>query len=71
MTRCTIPEFCERYKIDIAIYDVKSKRILPRSVNQRNICLYIQKNHYCVIWKKIQKDSLLKGVEEIKKLQIC
>ena len=66
-TRCRIPEFCERYKIDIGIYDDKSKRILPRNVKQKNICVYIRKNHYCVIWKKNRKDSLLNGVDEIEK----
>ena len=57
MTRCTIPDFCERVKIDIGIYDDKSKRILPRNVKQRNICVYIHKNQYWVIWKKNSRDS--------------
>ena len=65
MTRCRIPEFCERYKIDIGIYDLNSKRILPRTVKQKNFCVYVHKNHYCVIWKKNRKDFLLNGVEEI------
>ena len=65
MTRCRIPEFCKRYKIDIGNYDLNSKRILPRSVKQKNICVYIHRNHYCVIWKKNRKDSLLNGVQEI------
>ena len=43
MTRCKIPEVCERYKIDIETYDLKSERIFPRSVNQRDICLYIHR----------------------------
>ena len=67
MTRCRIPEFCERYKIDIGIYDLNSGRILPRTVKQRNKCVYIHKNHYCVIWKKNRKGSLLNGVDEIDK----
>ena len=29
MARCRIPEFCKRYKKDIGIYDLNSKRILP------------------------------------------
>ena len=45
MTRCRIPEFCERYKIDTGIYEIKCKRILPRSGIERNICLHIHKNH--------------------------
>ena len=64
MTRCRVPEFCERYKIDIGIYDLKSKRILPRSVKERNICLYIHKKHFCVIWKEKRKDSLVNGAGE-------
>ena len=65
MARCRIPEVCKRYKIDIGIYDLNSKRILPWTVKQKNICVHIQKNHYCVIWKKNRKDSLLNGVNEI------
>ena len=67
MTRCRIPEFCKRYKIDIGIYDLNSKRILPWNVKLKNICVHIHKNHYCVIWKKNKKDSLLNGVDEIDK----
>ena len=67
MTRCKIPDFCERYKIDIGIYDLNSKRTLPRTVKQRDKCVYIHKNHYCVIWKNNRKDSLLNAVEEIEK----
>ena len=65
MARCRIPEFCKRYKKDIGIYDLNSKRILPWTVKQKKICVYIHKNHYCVIWKKNRKDSLLNGVQEI------
>ena len=65
MARSRIPEFCKRYKIDIGIYDLNSKRILPWTVKQKNICVHIHRNHYCVIWKKNRKDSLLNGVQEI------
>ena len=67
MPRCRIPEFCKRYKIDIGIYDLNNGGILPRTVKQKNICVYIHKNHYCVIWKKNRRDSLLNGVNEIDK----
>ena len=67
MTRCRIPEFCKRYKIDIGIYNLNSERILPWTVKKKNICVYIHKNHYCVIWKKNRKDSSLNGVNEIEK----
>ena len=52
MARCRIPEFCKRYKIVIGIYDLDSKRILPWTAKQKNSCVHIHKNHYCVIWKK-------------------
>ena len=67
MARCRIPEFCKRYKIDIGIYDLNTNRILPWTVKQKNICVHIHSNHYCVIWKKNRKDSLLNGVNEIDK----
>ena len=65
MARCRIPEFCKRYKIDIGLYDLNSKRILPWTAKQKNICVHIHRIHYCVIWKKNRKDSLLSGVQEI------
>ena len=52
MTRCRIPKFCERFKIDIGIYDPKSKRVLLRNVKQRDTCVHIHKSHHCVLWKK-------------------
>ena len=63
MSRCRIPEFCERYKIDNGIYDPKSRRFLPRSVMQRDICLHINKCQYCVVWKKNRQDSLFNGAK--------
>ena len=65
MARCRILEFCEIYILDIGIYDPRSKRLLPRIVKQRNICVHIHINHYCVIWEKNRKDALLNGVDEI------
>ena len=35
MTRCRIPKFCFRYELDIGIYDLNSKTILPRTVKQK------------------------------------
>ena len=67
MTRCRIHEFCELYKMDIGIYDPKSKSLLPRNVEQRDICVHIRKNHYCVVWKTNRKDFLLNDAEVIYK----
>ena len=46
---------------------MKCKGILPRTVKQRDKCVYIHKNHYCVIWKKNRKDALQNIVEELDK----
>ena len=61
MTGCKIPKFCERYRTDIGFYDPKSERVLPRSVKQRDICVYIHKNLYCVVWEKIEEIVYLLG----------
>ena len=63
MSRCKIPEFCKRYKMDIGIYDLKKQGILPQTVKQKNICVHIHENHYCVIWKKNRKDRNFKYVK--------
>ena len=39
LTRCRLPGICERYKKDTEIYDLKSKRKLPRKVKQRVVCV--------------------------------
>ena len=43
---------------------MKGKKILPRTVKERNKCLHNNTNQFCVIWKKNRKDSLLNGVNE-------
>ena len=55
MTRCRIPDFCERCNLDIGIYDVKSRRILSRTVKERNTCLKIQKTTILLFGRKIEK----------------
>ena len=71
MTQYRVPEFCDPNKKDIGKNNVESKRLLPRSVIERNICLYIHKKQFCLIGKKNREDSLVNGVEEIKKNCNC
>ena len=66
MTRCRIPEFSERYQIDIGIFDPKGKRIFSRNVKQRDMCVFVQKITI-VSFGKMRRDSSLNGVEEIDK----
>ena len=67
MTRGRVPNKCERCKTYKGIYDVKNERILPRIVKQTNVCLCIHRNHYCIVWRKNTKDSLLNGVNEMER----
>ena len=51
MTQAKIQPFCRQYNLNVGFYNVKQKTILPRSVKQRNLCLYNHDNHFCVIRK--------------------
>ena len=33
----------------------------------RGVIVHIQKNHFCVTWKKKRKDALLNGIDEIER----
>ena len=46
------------------MYDLKSIRTLPRSVKQRDVCVYVHKIQYCVNWKKNGRDNILNGVDD-------
>ena len=64
MTSAKIQPFCKKHNIDLGIYDLKQKRILPLSVTERRICLYIHENHFCVIWKT-EKTTFINAIKEL------
>ena len=64
MTSAKIQPFCKKHDINLGIYDLKQKRILPLSVTERRICLYIHENHFCVIWKT-EKTTFIKAIKEL------
>ena len=66
MTRCWIPEIFEQYKLDIGMYDVQSKGILPRSVNQSNVCLYLQK--ISTVFFEIKNVFFLDAKDELERI---
>ena len=59
MTTARIQPFVTKYEIDIGIFN--GKQILPKTVKERRKCLYLYKNHFCVIWG----NSLSKAVKEV------
>ena len=44
-----IQPFCKKHKNDIGCYD--GFRVCPRKITQRNIALFMYKNHFCRIWE--------------------
>ena len=64
MTSAKIQPFCKKHDINLGINDLKQKRILPLSVTERRICLYIQENHFCVIWKT-EKTIFINAIKEL------
>ena len=63
MTHCSVPKFRERFKVESRNTTQQEKRIFPMSVKERDNCLYIQKNRYCVNWKATRKNLLVNEVE--------
>ena len=66
MTSAKVQPFCKKQNINLAVYNSKQQKILPRSVTERRICLFIHKNHFCVIWKT-EKTNFTDAIKELEK----
>ena len=66
ITSAKIQPFCKKQKINLGVYNPKQQEILPRSVTERRICLFIHENHFCVIWKR-EKTNFTDAIKEIEK----
>ena len=66
MTSAKIQPFCKKHNINLGVYYPKQQEILPRSVTERRICLFIHENHFCVIWKTV-KTNFTDAIKELKK----
>ena len=51
--------------MNLGVYNLKQKTILPRLVTQRILCLYIHDNHFCVT-RKINQSTYPDAIEELK-----
>ena len=49
MTSARIQPFCRKCNINIGCF--QGTRINPRNFSQKNTSLFIQNNHFCLIWK--------------------
>ena len=65
MTQTKIQPFCKKYNLNLSVFNVKQKTILPRSITQRNVCLYIQDDHFCVI-RKIDQPTYPDAIKELR-----
>ena len=65
MTQAKTQPFCRKYNLNLGVYNVKQKTILPRSVTQRNVCFYIHDNHFCVI-RKIGQSTFTVAIRELR-----
>ena len=65
MTSATIQPICRKHNINIGCYD--GFRVCPRKNTERNIALYMHKNHFCLSWKS-DAISFNKVKEELKKI---
>ena len=66
MTSAKIQPFCKKHNISLGVYIPKQQEILPRSVTERRICLFIHKNHFCVFWKTV-KTNFTDAIKELEK----
>ena len=66
MTQAKIQPFSKRYILNLDVFNVKQRTILPQSVTQRNICLIIHNNHVCVIREKNYSTFLI-AIKEFEK----
>ena len=63
MTTAMIQPICKKHSINIGCYD--GFRVCPRKIMERNIALYIYKNHFCFVWKS-NRISFNKAREDLK-----
>ena len=63
MTSARIQPFFKKHNINIGFYD--GFRVCPRNITERNVALYMYKNHFCLNWKS-QRVSFKEAIEEVK-----
>ena len=65
MPLAKIQRFRSKHGLDIGVYKLNGKRILPQIDRKKSFFLYSYKNHFCVIWKTNRRTKLLDAVVEI------
>ena len=63
MTKARIQPFCRANNINLGYYN--DERVFPRSVTIRDSALFLQDNHFCLIWKS-ERVSFKQAIKELK-----
>ena len=63
MTKARIQPFCRANNINLGYYN--DERVFPRSVTNRDSALFLQDNHFCLIWKS-ERVSFKQAIKELK-----
>ena len=53
MASAKIQPYCKKHNINLREYDPKQKMNQRFSLKERRACLYIHRNHFCVMWETI------------------
>ena len=64
MTLAKVQQFCIIYGLDLGVYDLNSKKILPFTVKKKQMLALIQEPFLCNLEKK-RKTSLIHAVKEV------
>ena len=54
MTLAKVQPFCNRYGLDIGVFNLNSKRVLPWTVEEKKLFVFIQEPFLCKLEKKEQ-----------------
>ena len=63
MTKARIQPMCRANNINLGYLD--GVRVFPRSLTEKNIALYLYKNHFCLTWKS-KNVSFIQAIKELK-----
>ena len=58
MTLANVQPFCKKFHLDIGVYNLNRKKILPQSVKEKIFIHVYTKSIFCVLWK-VNRNSVL------------
>ena len=71
MTQAKTQSFCKKHNLNLGVYNLKQKTVLPRSLTERTVCLYFQNNRFCIFIRITAQSSFLDSIEELEEKFKC